>query len=108
MSGHDGVGAGLVMAHTQDLKQQLSQGFSQLKEEVKKEAVTISESSARGQPPHSLARDTADKEDGLGDVDMMDIEELEKQRGDNRTDAQKEEDEALAQARLQRQALTFE
>mmetsp|Transcript_11876 Transcript_11876/g.15121 ORF Transcript_11876/g.15121 Transcript_11876/m.15121 type:complete len:90 (-) Transcript_11876:150-419(-) len=49
-------------------------------------------------------------DDTLADVDMMDVAELEKERGENAPASSKpsEADEELARARLQRQALTFE
>ena len=44
------------------------------------------------------------------DVDMLDVADLEKERGDNAPASSKpsEADQELARARLQRQALTFE
>lgn len=46
----------------------------------------------------------------LLDVDMLDVADLEKERGDNAPTSSKpsEADQELARARLQRQALTFE
>ena len=65
----------------------------------------------------ATASKDANNNDGLMDVDMMDIAELERERGDPRDPsaealgvgaAANQEADELARVRLQRQALTFE
>ena len=66
--------------------------------------------------PSSVPRGTAPtsgENNGLMDVDMLDVADLEKERGDvpagaNQGQVTAEEQEELNRARLQRQALTFE
>jgi len=91
-----------------------------LKAEVKQELIGNAAFNATGVSRHSteLGFQATEKnlampgrvDDTLADVDMMDVAELEKERGENAPASSKpnEADEELARARLQRQALTFE
>ena len=95
---------------------QIKHGFEELKAEVKNELIANNvvagmSTIQSNQSKASAAATNNEKNIGLMDVDMLDVADLEKERGDpndHQIAAAKAEQDELAKARLQRQALTFE
>ena len=70
-----------VAATTGTMQQQIQHGFEELKAEVKQELIGKTALSTI-QTNQTDASESAAKNNGLRDVDMMDVAELEKERGD--------------------------
>ena len=90
------------------LQQQIKQSFEELKSEVKNELLADPTFVAAEPVPQTRPAEN----NGLMDVDMLDVAELERERGEVEAEVgqanETQEQEELARARLQRQALTFE
>ena len=92
------------------MQQQIQHGFEELKAEVKQEL--IGDKNLLSTMQTNQTETSAAQNNGLRDVDMMDVAELEKERGDQNErenmNINPQEQEDLERVRLQRQALTFE